>query len=101
MSFSWERSILDCEPSDIVEAPSDDDKGGVSLPELEVVHVLDRERPTGPGRENTGTKWTNRIVRHSTIGGYGVAYMNPTNPHHVQQEHSLPNFAAPEVRAVP
>jgi hypothetical protein len=58
--------MLDCEPSDIEEKPSDEDKGGVSPPELEVVQVLDRERPTGPGREKTGMKWTSRAIRPSS-----------------------------------
>ena len=43
--------MLDCEPSD-------EDKGGVLPPELEVVQVLEREWPTGPGREKTDMKWT-------------------------------------------
>lgn len=49
--------MLDWEPSDMEEKPSDEDKGGVSPPELDV-HVLDRERVAGPGREKTGIAWT-------------------------------------------
>lgn len=37
-----DKSILDCEPSSIEEKPSEDERGGVSPPELEV-QVLDRE----------------------------------------------------------
>jgi hypothetical protein len=48
MMFSCDRSMLDCEPSDIEDIPSDTDRGGVSIPELEV-QVLDLERAAGPG----------------------------------------------------
>jgi hypothetical protein len=64
-----------CEPSEI-EKPSDD-KGGVSPPELEVVQMLDRERPAGPGREKTGVKWTSRIIRPSPIRKNGRNSQEP------------------------
>jgi len=49
-----ERSILDCDPPEF-EDPSDDERGGVSPPELEV-QVLERERAVGAGLVNTGTE---------------------------------------------
>jgi hypothetical protein len=49
-----ERSILDCDPPEF-EDPSDDERGGVSPPELEV-KVLERERAVGAGLVNTGTE---------------------------------------------
>jgi len=58
ITFTWDKSILDCEPSDI-EEPSEDDNGGVSPPELDV-QVLDREREAGPGREKTGIVCTGK-----------------------------------------
>jgi hypothetical protein len=64
MMFSRERSMLDCELSDMEEKPSDEDKGGESPPELEVVQEMDRERPTG--HEKTGMKWTSKIIRSSS-----------------------------------
>ena len=50
----WDRSILDCDPPEF-EDPSEDDRGGVSPPELEV-QVLERERAVGAGLEKTGTE---------------------------------------------
>ena len=47
-----DKSILDCDPSEI-EDPSEDERGGVSPPELEV-QVLERERVVGAGLLNTG-----------------------------------------------
>jgi hypothetical protein len=49
-------SMLENEPPE-TDAPSDGDRGGVSLPELSEVQVLERDRDTGLGRENTGA-WT-------------------------------------------
>jgi hypothetical protein len=49
-----ERSILDCDPSEI-EDPSDDKSGGVLPPELEV-QVLECERAVGAGLVDTGTE---------------------------------------------
>ena len=48
-----DRSILDCDPPEI-EDPSDDKRGGVSPPELEV-QVLEHERVVGAGLVKTGT----------------------------------------------
>ena len=48
-----DRSILDCDPPEI-EDLSDDGRGGVSPPELEV-QVLERERVVGAGLEKTDT----------------------------------------------
>ena len=48
-----DRSILYCDSPDI-EEPSEDERGGVSPPELEV-QVLERERAEGAGLVNTGT----------------------------------------------
>ena len=45
--------MLDCEPSENEEYPSEMDSGGVSAPELEV-HVLERERVVTGGRVKTG-----------------------------------------------
>jgi hypothetical protein len=59
IKLTWDKSILDCEPSDMEEMPSDDERGGVSPPELDV-HVLDLERVAGPGREKTGIARTGR-----------------------------------------
>lgn len=64
-----ERSMLDCDPSEMDDAsewcrsggvspPVELDRGGVSAPEtdpvLELVHVLERERVVGLGRVKTG-----------------------------------------------
>ena len=48
-----DRSILYCDSPDF-EEPSEDERGGVSPPELEV-QVLERERAEGAGLVNTGT----------------------------------------------
>ena len=48
-----DKSILDCDPPEF-EDPSDEERGGVSPPELEV-HVLERERVVGAGLVKTGT----------------------------------------------
>jgi len=45
--------MLDCEPSEKEEYPSEMDSGGVAAPELEV-HVLERERVVTGGRVKTG-----------------------------------------------
>lgn len=45
--------MLDWDPPE-VEDPSEAERGGVSAPELDDVHVLERERVAGPGREKTG-----------------------------------------------
>jgi len=42
MTLSCARSMLDCEPSEKEEYPSEMDSGGVAAPELEV-HVLEQE----------------------------------------------------------
>ena len=47
-----DKSILDCDPPEI-EDPSEDERGGVSPPELEV-QVLERERAVGAGLVKTG-----------------------------------------------
>lgn len=54
--------MLDSEPLDI-EEPSETDKGGVSAPELDV-HVPERGRIAGPGREKIDCERTynNKIV---------------------------------------
>ena len=48
-----ERSILDCDPSEI-EDPSEDERGGMSPLELEVQVLLERERVAGAGLVKTG-----------------------------------------------
>ena len=49
----WDRLILDCDPPEF-EDPSEDERGGVLPPELEV-QVLERERVVGAGLVKTGT----------------------------------------------
>jgi hypothetical protein len=51
--------MLDCDPSDIDE-PSEEERGGVPAPELEV-QVLDRE-PAGNGRVKTGIETTDSLA---------------------------------------
>jgi hypothetical protein len=48
--------MLDCEPSENEEYPSEIESGGVSAPELIDVQVLERERPTQGGRVKTGIR---------------------------------------------
>jgi hypothetical protein len=67
--------MLDIEPSDIDEKPSEEDKGGVSPPELDV-HVLDRERVAGLGREKTGIDWTRNEINPCARTMMVKAYMS-------------------------
>jgi hypothetical protein len=61
--LTWPRSMDDWEPPDM-EDPSEEDKGGVSMPELEVVQVLERERVVvASGLEKTGMLLTVNHVR--------------------------------------
>jgi hypothetical protein len=49
-----DKSILDCDPPEIEDPSEEDERGGVSPPELEV-QVLERERVVGAGLVKTGT----------------------------------------------
>jgi len=63
--------MLDCEPSEKEEYPSEMDSGGVAAPELEV-HVLERERVMTGGRVRTGcirTENRESQFRYRIIGG--------------------------------
>jgi hypothetical protein len=51
--------MLDCEPSDI-EEPSEEERGGVPAPELEV-QVLERDL-AGNGRVNTDIQTANSLA---------------------------------------
>ena len=57
-----DRSILDCEPPEI-EDPSEDERGGVSPPELEV-QVLECERAVRAGLVNTGTAQSRQQINN-------------------------------------
>lgn len=59
--FKCPRSMLDWEPLE-TEEPSEDERGGVSTPELAVVTVLERDLLAGPGRENTLDDSTARCI---------------------------------------
>ena len=62
--------MLDCEPSENEEHPSEMDNGGVSAPELEV-HVLERERVVTGGRVKTGSIRTENRKVSSGISNPG------------------------------
>jgi hypothetical protein len=55
--------MLDCDPSEI-EEPSEEDRGGVSAPELEV-QVLERDL-AGRGRVKTGIQTVNKLAPKAT-----------------------------------
>jgi len=59
--------MLDCEPSENEEYPSEIESGGVSAPELIDVQVLERERPTQGGRVKTGIRTRTSVSKTNTI----------------------------------
>jgi len=69
--------MLDCEPP---KEDASEDNGGVSDPELEVVQVLERERPIVPGLGRVKeTSWATHSDQKTGLGPTGRSVPNEAN----------------------
>jgi hypothetical protein len=64
--LTCDRSILEIESLATEEVSPDDDREGVSSPELVEEFVPDLERDTGTGREKTGSVMTTKVDKYSS-----------------------------------
>lgn len=70
--LTLDRSMLEIESLVIEEVSTDDDREGVSTPELIDECVFDLERDTGIGREKTGSAMTKKPMSMIYRGGASI-----------------------------